>query len=116
MFDLIDKFNEAFNHHDVEAMMKMMTEECIFDNTFPAPDGSLYQGKEVVKQFWISFFANSPHARIEIEEMISCGDRIIQRWKYHWQESNGKKGFVRGVDIFLLQNSLIAEKRSYVKG
>jgi ketosteroid isomerase-like protein len=27
----------VFNRHDVPAMMRMMTEDCLFENTFPAP-------------------------------------------------------------------------------
>ena len=34
------EFNEAFNRHDVPGMMKLITEDCIFENTNPAPDGT----------------------------------------------------------------------------
>jgi len=116
MKKLIENFNQAFNFHDVDTMMSLMTEDCIFDNTFPPPDGEIIQGRENVQIFWNTFFKNSPHARIEIEELMYCGDRIIQRWVYHWQEQNEIKGHVRGVDIFQIRDSLIHEKRSYVKG
>ncbi len=45
-------FNEAFNRHDVAGMMALMSEDCVFENTAPAPDGTLYSGKEAVTQFW----------------------------------------------------------------
>ncbi len=116
MLSLIENFNKAFNLHDVDAMMELMTEDCLFENTFPPPDGECVRGKNNVRKFWDTFFKKSPRATIEIEEIIICGDRIFQRWVYHWQEPSGKKGHVRGVDIFLIRDSLIHEKRSYVKG
>ncbi len=35
--EVIEKFNEALNRHDVPAVMALMTEDCIFDNTYPPP-------------------------------------------------------------------------------
>ena len=109
-------FNEAFNRHDVPEMMKLMSDNCVFENTDPAPDGTRYSGKEAVTQFWQNFFRESPHAHIDIEEIFSLGLRCIMRWKYSWEDIEGKKGHVRGVDIFRVEDGLIAEKFSYVKG
>ena len=35
----IERFNAAFNRHDVDAIMALMTEDVVFENTSPAPDG-----------------------------------------------------------------------------
>jgi predicted SnoaL-like aldol condensation-catalyzing enzyme len=109
-------FNEAFNHHDVAGMMQLMSNDCVFENTDPAPDGTVYSGKEAVTQFWQDFFRDSPQAHIDIEEIFGLGNRCIMRWKYNWVEAAGKEGHVRGVDIFKVEAGLISEKFSYVKG
>jgi len=109
-------FNEAFNRHDVAGMMQLMSNDCIFENTVPAPDGAVYAGKEAVAQFWRDFFRESPQAHIEIEEIFSLGLRCVMRWRYDWLDATGQKGHVRGVDIFRVQDGLICEKLSYVKG
>ena len=108
---LVLQFNEAFNRHDVTGMMKLMSDDCIFENTAPAPDGTIYSGKDAVTQFWQAFFRESPQAHIDIEEIFGMGNRCIMRWKYSWGE-----GHVRGVDIFKVEEGLITEKLSYVKG
>jgi len=113
---IVIAFNEAFNRHDVPGMMELMSGDCIFENTAPAPDGTIYSGKEVVTQFWQDFFHESPQAHIEIEEIFGFGFRCIMRWRYEWMDATGKKGHVRGVDIFKLRDGLICEKLSYVKG
>jgi predicted SnoaL-like aldol condensation-catalyzing enzyme len=109
-------FNEAFNRHDVTGMMQLMSDDCLFENTAPAPDGTSYKGKEVVTQFWQQFFQTSPQARIEIEEIFGLGNRCVMRWRYAWGDTAENKGHVRGVDIFQIKNGLITEKLSYVKG
>ena len=110
------KFVETFNHHDVAGMMQLMSDDCIFENTAPAPDGAVYSGKEAVAQFWRDFFRLSPHARIEIEEIFGLGERCVMRWRYVWADMGGENGHVRGVDIFRVSAGLIREELSYVKG
>ena len=111
----IDRFNEAFNRHDVDAVMEAMTEDCVFDSTRPPPDGERFEGQEAVRAFWEAFFERSPHARFETEEMFAAGDRCVVRWVYHWVR-DGEPGHIRGVDVFRVRDGKVAEKLSYVKG
>ena len=109
-------FNEAFNRHDVPAMMGLMSANCVFENTAPAPDGTRYVGVEAVAQFWGDFFRAAPQAHIKIEEIFGLGERCVMRWEYSWVEAGGDRGHVRGVDVFRVRGGLIIEKLSYVKG
>ena len=43
---VLEAFNDAFNRHDVPAMMELMTEDCVFENTYPPPDGARYAGAD----------------------------------------------------------------------
>ncbi len=113
---VIQKFNDATNQHDVKTMISLMSNDCVFENTVPPPDGESFEGLEKIKDFWINFFKSSPQAHFETEEMFVCGNRCIVRWVYHWVDKEGKPGHVRGVDIFKVQNGKITEKLSYVKG
>jgi len=113
---MVLEFNEAFNRHDVAWMMRLMSDDCVFENTEPSPDGSLCAGKEAVARFWQDFFLASPQAHIEVEEIFGLGLRCVMRWRYDWVDTAGKKGHVRGVDLFKMKDGLICEKLSYVKG
>ena len=113
---LVLAFNEVFNRHDVEGMVALMSDDCIYEHNAPAPDGIAYSGKEAVTQFWQDFFRESPQAHIEIEEIIGLGMRCVMRWRYDWEDVAGKKGHIRGVDIFKLKDGFICEQFSYVKG
>jgi ketosteroid isomerase-like protein len=109
-------FNEAFNRHDVAAMMQLMSDDCVFENTDPAPDGTVYSGKEAVTRLWQDFFRDSPQAHIEVEDIFGLGLRCVMRWRYDWVDAAGKEGHIRGVDLFRVRGGLISEKLSYVKG
>jgi ketosteroid isomerase-like protein len=112
---VIERFNEAFNRHDVDAIMNGMTDDCVFENTRPAPDGTRITGQAAVRAFWEEFFRRSPQAQFDTEEMIAAGDRCIVRWRYSWVR-DGTPGHVRGVDVFRVWDGKVAEKLSYVKG
>jgi ketosteroid isomerase-like protein len=116
LISLIIRFNDALNTRDVDAMMRLMTEDCVFENTYPAPDGTRYSGQAAVRAFWEDFMHGSTAARFEIEEIFGVIDRVVMRWTYHWIDPQGQAGHMRGVDVYTVRNSLIAEKLSYVKG
>ena len=111
----VDRFNEAFNRHDVDAMMGCMTADCVFENTRPAPDGTRVVGQAAVRAFWEDFFTRSRQARFETEDVFSAGDRCVVQWIYRWVR-DGQVGHVRGVDLFRVRDGKVAEKLSYVKG
>ncbi|MCB0176300.1 MAG: nuclear transport factor 2 family protein [Anaerolineae bacterium] len=113
---LVLEFHQAFNRHDVAGMMQLMSDDCVFENTHPAPDGTVYSGQAAVTQFWQEFFRASPQAHIDVEEIFGFGHRCVVRWRYNWVDEAGEKGHVRGVDLFKVKNGTICEKLSYVKG
>lgn len=107
----IERFNEAFNRHDVAAVMALMTEDVVFENTSPPPDGERHEGQAAVRAAWEEFFAASPNAHFETEEMVAIGGRGVVRWRYSWGD-----GHIRGVDVFRVRDGKVVEKLSYVKG
>ena len=114
--EVIQRFNDVFNRHDVDAVMAAMTEDCVFENTYPPPDGERYCGQAAVRAFWKRFFVSSPHATFETEDIFTGGDRGVVCWLYRWVEQDGKRGYVRGVDVFRVRDGKVAEKFAYVKG
>ena len=96
--------------------MALMTEDCVFDNTYPPPDGERFVGQAAVRQYWEEFFRSSPDAAFHAEEMIIHEDRCVVRWRYEWTAGDGSRGHVRGVDIIQVRDGRLAESLAYVKG
>jgi ketosteroid isomerase-like protein len=113
---LIIRFTDALNARDVDALMRLMTKDCVFENTYPTPGGTRYTGQAAVRGFWEDFVRGSAEARFEIEEIFGANDRVVMRWTYHWIDPQGNAGHIRGVDVYTVREGLIAEKLSYVKG
>lgn len=114
--DTIERFNAAFNAHDVERVMALMTADCVFENTNPPPDGQRFVGAQAVRECWVQFFTESPRSVFETEELFTTGDRGVCRWRYTWAADAGRAGYIRGVDVFRVRGGQVAEKLSYVKG
>ncbi len=60
----VERFNAAFNRHDAAEVMKNMTEDCVFENTSPQPDGTRLVGAAAIKTYWEKFFTNNPECNI----------------------------------------------------
>jgi uncharacterized protein (TIGR03086 family) len=105
----------AFERRDVAAIVDAMTDDARFESTDP-PDGSVVEGSDELRSYWERFFADSPQARFTVEELSAAGDRATARWRYDWVDGDGTVGHVRGVDLYVVRGSRVAEKRSYVKG
>lgn len=114
--DAIQRFNTAFATHDADAVMRMMTDDCVFENTFPAPVGERFSGQAAVRAFWQEFFATNPRCVFDVEDMFGAGDRATVLWTYRWDPVNDPRGFIRGVDVFRVRDGKVSEKLSYVKG
>jgi hypothetical protein len=111
----VERFNVAFNAHDVDAVMAAMTDDCVFEDTSP-PDGRRYEGQHEVRDAWKAFFAASPNAHFDGEDVIISDDRCVVRWRYTWADADGTIGSLRGVDVLRVRDGLVAEKLAYVKG
>ena len=110
------RFSAAFGSGDVDAIMALMTEDCVFEATGPAPDGVRHEGAEDVRAVWDELFGQTKDAAFSEEESFVVGDRGVLRWRFDWTEADGSSGHVRGVDVLRLRDGLVCEKLSYVKG
>jgi ketosteroid isomerase-like protein len=111
----VDSFNEVFNRHDADGLAALLTEDTVFEDTSPAPDGKRIEGRAAVVEFWRGWFARNPDARFEAEEVIVSGNRAIVLWVYR-KMRNGQPWHLRGVDVFTVRDGKVAAKRAYVKG
>ena len=111
----IDRFNEAFNSHDADALARVLTEDTVFEDTSPPPDGRRIEGKAAVVDYWRAWFARNDGAVFEAEDVIVCDDRAVVLWVYR-KVRNGQPWHLRGVDVFTVRDGKVAAKLAYVKG
>ena len=112
---VVDEFNAAFNRHDVDTIAALLTDDTVFEDTSPAPDGRRIVGKAAVVAHWRDWFQRNAQARFETEETIVAGDRVVVRWIYR-KPRDGQPWHLRGVDVFTVRDGKVAAKMAYVKG
>jgi ketosteroid isomerase-like protein len=114
--DFLRSFADAFNAHDVAAIMSHMTDECIFEaSAGPDFDGEKFTGQEQVKKAFENVFKTFPDAHWGNSRHFILGDRGFSEWIFTGTKSDGTKVEVTGCDLFTFKDGKIAIKNSYRK-
>jgi ketosteroid isomerase-like protein len=109
---ILERFNRVFLSHDPEALADLVAEDCVIENTGPAPNGSRHEGKAACLALWARI-ATMPGAHFEPETIIARGDRGEVRWRLVWGPDHGNS--VRGVNLMRVRDGRIVEALGYVK-
>jgi hypothetical protein len=96
-----------------ELLEGLLAEDCVLENSGPAPDGSRHVGRAACQEFWSGIAANTD-ANFETEEIWTPGDRAVIRWRLRWGPTEAES--VRGVNLMKVRDGLIVEGMGYVKG
>ena len=79
--DLLATYAAAWNRHDLEAIMSMMTPDCIFETSGgPDPCGRRFVGQQAVRTAIAEIFASLPDIRFTAARHFSAGDRGVSEW------------------------------------
>ena len=111
----LDAFADAWNRHDTDAILSMMTPDCVFE-TSRGPDvkGTVYSGQEAVRRGVDEVFATFPDAKWSGANHFIAGDRGVSEWVFTGTGPTGRVE-VQGCDVFTFRDGKIAVKNSYRK-
>ncbi len=113
---LLDRFADAWNRHDLDALMSMMTDDCVFQaSAGPQVDGQRSQGQAAVRAAYAAVFAAFPDARWSNPRHLIAGDRGVSEWTFTGTHTDGTRVEVTGCDLFTFRDGRIAIKNSYRK-
>ncbi|MEA2377181.1 MAG: hypothetical protein QOI45_833 [Thermoleophilaceae bacterium] len=113
---LLQTFLDAFNAHDVDAIMSCFTEDCVFDTPRgPAPGGHRMVGKQQVRKGIQARFDGIPDIQYGDDRHWTCGDRGVSEWTIRGTQITGESIEVRGCDLFELTDGKISRKDSFWK-
>jgi steroid delta-isomerase-like uncharacterized protein len=113
---LLQGFLDAFNDHDVDAIMSFFTEDCVFDTPRgPAPGGHRLVGREQVRKGIQARFDGIPDIHYDDDRHWTCGDRGVSEWTIRGTQVTGESIEVRGCDLFELSDGRISRKDSFWK-
>jgi ketosteroid isomerase-like protein len=112
----LDDFASAWKWHDTDAILSIMTGDCIFEASLgPDVKGAVYRGRDAVRRGIEEVFAAFPDARWNDPRHFIAGDRGDSEWVFTATTQDGARVKVQGCDVFTFRDGKIAVKNSYRK-
>ena len=115
-FKLLERFADAWNRHDLDALMSMMTDDCVFEaSAGPDVDGQRSEGTHAVRAAFAAVFETFPDAHWANPRYFIAGDRAVSEWTFTGTRTDGARVVVNGCDLLTLRDGKIAVKNSFRK-
>jgi steroid delta-isomerase-like uncharacterized protein len=112
----LQSFADAFNAHDLDKILSLMTDDCVFEASGgPDKDGERSVGKQAVRKAFEAVFTTYPDAHWSDVRHVVAGNRGFSEWVFTGTTAGGTKVEVTGCDLFTFRDGKIAIKNSYRK-
>jgi len=99
--DVLRDVLDAFNRHDLDAIMSHFTDDCVFESPRGSdPWGSRFEGVEEVRRGLAQRFEGIPDVRYVDDDHFVCGDRGVSEWTICGTTVDGTRIEVRGCDLW----------------
>ena len=114
--ELLKEFLDAFNRHDLDAIMSFFADDCVFYMPRGAgPRGDRYAGKDSVRAGLARRFEGIPDVHYGDDRHWVCGDFGVSEWTLTGTSVSGQHIEVRGVDLLEFAQGKITRKDSFWK-
>jgi steroid delta-isomerase-like uncharacterized protein len=113
---LLERFADAWNRHDLDALMAMMTDDCVFDASAGSQaEGQRSEGQPAVRAAYAAVFDTFPDAHWAGARHFIAANRGVSEWTFTGTQRDGRRVEVAGCDLFTFRDGRIAIKNSYRK-
>ncbi|MET4387262.1 ketosteroid isomerase-like protein [Bradyrhizobium sp. F1.4.3] len=113
---ILQAFADAWNRHDIDALMSFMTEDCVFEaNAGPDVVGTSFHGYKDVRHGFQRAWQIYPDARWTGARHFVSGDRGASEWIFSGTAKSGARIEVAGCDLFRFRGDKIVVKNSFRK-
>jgi steroid delta-isomerase-like uncharacterized protein len=115
--ELLEAHTDAWNRHDVDGLMSLFTEDCVFEASGgDEVCGTRYEGHEAVRAAFAAVLDSMPDARWgDGRHHILGTDYGVSEWTLTGTLSDGRRIEVNGCDFLTLRDGRITKKNSYRK-
>ena len=123
--EFIDRYNQAWADHDVDAIVEMHTPGSVFENH---TTGDVNVGKEEIRRAISGIFTVFPDLQFETRRAYVRDNLVVQEWTARGThlgmmsrsglevEPTGKSVEYRGMDVIPIEDGLVARKDVYSDG
>jgi steroid delta-isomerase-like uncharacterized protein len=116
------RYNDAWNRHDIDAILAMHTDDSVFENHTSGGKGT---GKAEIRSILEGIFATFPDLHFEGRRLYARDDLVVQEWTASATHTKpiaragktypatGKKISWKGMDIIPMRGGLVVRKDVY---
>jgi steroid delta-isomerase-like uncharacterized protein len=120
--EFIDRYNAAWNSHDVDTIVSMHTEDSVFENHVT---GDRNVGREAIGRAISGIFSVFPDLAFETRRAYVRDDLVVQEWTARGThqgtmtrsgievEPTGRRVEYDGMDVIPMRDGLVARKDVY---
>ena len=113
---ILKGFLEAFNRHDLDAIMDYFHDDCVFYMPRGKTSrGDRYLGKQEVRAGLATRFEGIPDAHYGDDSHWTCGNFGVSEWTLTGTRKSGGWIEVRGVDLLEFRDGKVVRKDSFWK-
>lgn len=113
---LLEAIGDAFNRHDLDALMRHFADDCIFDMPAgPEIHGTRVSGKAAVRQAFADLFAAVPDIHWAPLNNWVSGNMGCSEWHRTGTTTAGERQDWLGLDLFTFRDGKVIKKDSYFK-
>jgi ketosteroid isomerase-like protein len=115
--DALQQVLDAFNRHDLDAIMAHFAEDCVLETPRgPDPWGRRFVGREEVRRGLAARFEGIPDVHYGDGSHFVSGDRGVSEWTISGTTVEGERIEVRGCDLWTFAgDGKVARKDSFWK-
>jgi ketosteroid isomerase-like protein len=115
--EVLRRVLDAFNAHDLDAIMADFAEDCVFESPRgPERWGRRFVGKDEVRRGLAARFEGIPDVHYGDDDHFVCGNRGTSEWTLTGTSVDGERIEVRGCDLWTFgDDGKIVRKASFWK-
>jgi len=112
----LEAFSDAWNRHDIDALMRFMHEDCVFQTAAGNEAcGTRHSGTAAVRKAFAAAWEAVPDAQWRNGRHFVAGDYGTSLWTFTGTAADGTRIVADGVDVFTFKDGKILLKNAFRK-
>lgn len=113
--DLAETF-DAFNRHDIDAVMTHFAEDCVFYTVAgPEAHGTKIEGRAAIARAFEAVWQAMPDAHWDHHSHFVHADRAVSEWTFSGTDATGLRTEAQGADLFTVRDGKLVVKQALRK-
>ena len=115
---LLEQFSAAWTEKDLDGLMALMADGCLFRASVGPEPGASFEGREEVRRGFSLFLGgdqDDPAVETDTEAPLVCVDFAVTRWTSRFPQPSGPPVVIRACDILGFEGERIKFKDTYRK-